>query len=305
LEAGAISPTVSSAAEIGSVIGPAGPLWEQVEHSWSLVARSVGRFSPVIQHRLRRPFPSQAHRLSTPDGDFLLHHSSGEWCFQYPDGLACRIAAGDPISIEFQAFSPTSIEHFTRLSGPLTAMVMDLSDCYPLHAAGIGLGDRMIALHGRSGTGKSTIAALVAGAGLGIAGDDLLPLDDHGRIAGAGGALRIAPERAPESWQPLGHLPDGRGWYPLPPLPTLPLAAVLLLERGERLELAPVRGADRIRAMLRIGFLSHLDPAPPPAWHERIVALSGQVAVHRLVVPDSLAALTDQRDRLISMLRDQ
>jgi microsomal dipeptidase-like Zn-dependent dipeptidase len=166
LEAGAISPTVSSAAEIGSPIDPAGPLWEQVERSWSLVARRAGSVSPVLQYRLQHPFPSQARRLSTPDGEFLLQHSVGEWCFQSPDGLACRIAAGDPIPIELQAFSPTSMQHFTRLSGPLTAMVMDLSECYPLHAAGICLGDRMLAVHGRSGTGKSTLAALLASEGL-------------------------------------------------------------------------------------------------------------------------------------------
>lgn len=303
MEAGAILPTASSAAEIGPPIDPAGPLWEQVEHSWSLVARRAGRFSPVLQQRLLAPFPSLARRLSTPDGDFFLQHGDREWCFQYPDGLACRIAAGDPITIELQAFAPTSMLHFTRLSGPLTAMVMDLSGCYPLHASGIRLGDRMVALHGRSGAGKSTIAALLASAGLAIAGDDLLPLDQERRIVGTAGALRIAPGRAPSAWKPLGLLPDGRGWYPLPPLPTLPLSAVLLLERGETLAIEPVRGAERMRAMLRIGFLSHLDPDPPAAWHERIVALSSALKVHRLTVPESLAALSDQRDRLIALLQ--
>ncbi|HEV8124173.1 MAG TPA: hypothetical protein VGP80_08030 [Gemmatimonadales bacterium] len=295
-------PTAFSAAESSAIDGPTGAPWALLEQTWSLIAQHAGLDAPVIRAHFHADFPQQSRILQSPEGDVLLHRGPGEWWFRYPDSLACRIASGPAPVIELEHHTGSSLEQFTRLAGPVTAMVMDVCGFYPLHACGLVFGSRMFAVHGRSGSGKSTLAAMLAGSGVPVAGDDLLPLDGSGHVVGVGGSLRVQPIHAPPDRQPLALLPDGRGWYPLPVLPTMPLGALLLLERGPVVQVEPLRGADRLLAVLRSGYLSHMEPSPAPAWHERIVKAAGEVEVLRLVIPDTLDALSGHRDQLIALL---
>ncbi|HEX6958047.1 MAG TPA: PqqD family peptide modification chaperone [Ferrovibrio sp.] len=67
-------------------------------------------------------------------------------------------------------------------------------DFCAIHAAGISLGGRCLLLPGRSGRGKSTLAAALVGTGLPLLGDDTIVLADHDAPAGQDdGALQARP----------------------------------------------------------------------------------------------------------------
>lgn len=97
------------------------------------------------------------------------------------------------------------------------------------------------------------------------------------------------------------RLADGRGWYPLDPVATLPLAGLLRLRRGARPRLHPVRGRDRLVAALEAGFLTRHLTLPAESWYEHVAALAAR-PVFDLEVPDGLDRLADSWDEVRSLL---
>lgn len=247
--------------------------------------------------------PPDARSLPGVAGTVFLQHTDRAWSFWYQDGVGAEVAF-PPATVRLSARVPGSVDLLMRIAGSLSAMLMDRCGFYPLHAAGLALDGGLVAIHGASGTGKSTLAGLLAEAGVPVAGDDLLALDGEGRAVPIPGALRMLPSDAPPDRVPMLMLPDGRGWYPLPALDgALPLRALVELTRGDRMQVEPVTGSERLSRMLGAGYLSHLDPDPSPEWHLRVLALAERTPVYRLTVPGSLSALRDGRDRLLELLQ--
>ncbi|MGE0353066.1 MAG: hypothetical protein AB7I33_07505 [Gemmatimonadales bacterium] len=219
----------------------------------------------------------------------------------YSDGAAYRVTRGASLTVELGEAYPAGPEALIRLAGPVTAFVTALCDCLPLHACGIVVGHRILAVHGDSGAGKSTLAALALRGGLSIAGDDLLACTKTGTVLGLPGGLRLAPPYDMARSPCEVRLPDGRGWYPLDPVATLPLAALLRLRRGERPRLHRVRGRERLVAALEAGFLTRHITLPAESWHEHIAEVAAR-PVFDLEVPDGLDRLADSWDEVRSLL---
>lgn len=114
----------------------------------------------------------------------------------------------------------------------------------PIHAAGVMIGDRAIALMGPSGSGKSSLALAAAKKGLRVLSEDTLYVE-HGpplRIWGWPRPVHLLPEDAPSE----GHAIRERGGkrkaiVPLPAgsLFTGPADTIVpvMLERGEKVSL--------------------------------------------------------------------
>jgi hypothetical protein len=90
---------------------------------------------------------------------FAVHRNGDEILGDWPDEYSLEDAA-------------------TYLVGPIMGFVLRLRGTIPLHASGIAVNDRAIALLGAPGAGKSTTAAAFAGQGYRILAEDVVALQE-------------------------------------------------------------------------------------------------------------------------------
>ena len=218
------------------------------------------------------------------------------WMLSYSDGTGLQVRGPRPVVVDLYLPDQREVNtEMLRRQGPLTAMVMAVTEYTPIHAAGIQTPRGFLALAAPSGGGKSTVASLAHANGWAIAGDDLLAMDDDLTILPLPGSLR-----ADAPWMKAANAitADGRRFVPLAPLPAKQkLMALATLARGSAPQLAPVRGGERLailaHAMLA-GFLSD---------HEELVLdHAAGIPVHRLTVPGDLAALRTSWPTVRNML---
>lgn len=147
------------------------------------------------------------------------------------------------------------------LLGPVLGMLCHQRGLFPLHAACVRIGHGAVALAGRTGAGKSTLAAALVRRGHGLVADDVCAID-----AAAPGGPRVLPSFPRlKLWedvlQALDISVDGmpransgkRKFHfcepgSFDPSPT-PLRAIYLLVRSEQEEITPVIGADAARLL--------------------------------------------------------
>lgn len=86
------------------------------------------------------------------------------------------------------------------IAGALLAMHLMLRGELVLHASAVQAGGRAVAFVGRSGMGKSTLAAALCEQGCGLVSDDLLRVD-----RAAGGALLVHPGGTESRLRPAAH----------------------------------------------------------------------------------------------------
>lgn len=159
----------------------------------------------------------------------------------------CTIESGaDPATVEV-----------VRL-GPVLVLSLALQGKFCLHASAVGFDGRAVAFLGASGTGKSTLAALLHARGLApLVADDILPL---------GAAATVFP-RFPQLKLSSAQQP----WRGLPE--SLPLAGVYLL--GSPAERGPDVTSERLQT------------------RDALVALVSHTVATRLFGPDLLARHLD------------
>ena len=140
----------------------------------------------------------------------------------------------------------------------LLLFLLTRSGRVPLHAAGIVVDGVALVLAGPSGTGKSTLSLAAMRRGLRILSDDTLyiQLQPALRIWGFPRPLHVFPADAPgftrETRFRAGKL---KASVPLPDWPGPPVAdraALVLLERGEQVRLAPAAASEAVRALSRL-----------------------------------------------------
>lgn len=128
----------------------------------------------------------------------------------------------------------------------------------PLHAAGVMCGETAVLLAGPSGSGKSTLSLAAMGRGLRILSDDTVYIQmlPRLRIWGLPRPLHVFPADAPRFTEGT-RLRGGKlkAAVPAPRWPGPPVAdsaAVVLLERGERVRLEPVEATVAADALSRL-----------------------------------------------------
>jgi len=175
-----------------------------------------------------------------------------------------------------------------------------------LHASAVvGPDGRALAFTGRSGTGKSTLAAFLRDAGWRVLADDCILLEvDSGQVRAIGAypGLRLWPGAGtPRSFRPVHEGTPKRhvAWPETNRGPEAPLAGLYLLDGpgalGDKARVEPLRGAAAMMGVLRETFA--LDPSRPEASERAFTGLGtvleAGLPVGRLVVPPGLERLEE------------
>jgi hypothetical protein len=93
------------------------------------------------------------------------------------------------------------------LLGPILGFMLRLRGVTCLHASGIVVGNKALAVSGAAGAGKSTLAAAFAASGYPVLADDILPLkSEQGDFKAVPGYARM--RLYPNSFQNIAGLPD-------------------------------------------------------------------------------------------------
>lgn len=189
-----------------------------------------------------------------PDGVLLAIPQVGSFLIR--DGREIRI---DPAA----GASERNLRLF--LLGSAFGAILHQRGLLPLHANAIGVAGGAAAFLGRSGVGKSTLAAWFADRGHAVLGDDVCVVapDGTGRLEVRPGLarLRLKPDalersgRDPDRFEPSF---DDRDKFDVPlaspePAEPLPLRAVYLLDRPEdaaEFAVEPLRGVQALEALV-------------------------------------------------------
>jgi hypothetical protein len=221
------------------------------------------------------------------------------------EGARLRLAGGAEGWADARALtasctvSSTVLDRPGRLAGEvidtLLLFLITRSGRIPLHAAGVMCGETALLLAGPSGTGKSTLSLAAMKRGLRILSDDTVYIQmlPRLRIWGLPRPVHVFPADAPgftgETRLRAGKL---KAAVPVPAQPGPPVAeqaAVVLLERGERIGLEPVEPSVAARA------LSLLEPGFDLLARESVEAIAAVTAqgAWRLTLTRDPAAAID------------
>jgi hypothetical protein len=153
------------------------------------------------------------------------------------------------------------------------------------------LGDKM--------AGKSTLLAALALSGVTVFTDDVLVIEGDAALAGPRSIdLRGDAARRLRAGEPLGQVGARERWRVAlaPVAPELPLRGWITLAWGDRLAVEPVRGHERLRALLPHQGVRLGAPDPPALLR------AGTLPHWRLIRPRDWGALGALRDRLLDAI---
>lgn len=109
-------------------------------------------------------------------------HSARHFHLQYADGTEFLIdKQGTRIWATWPAETLTLEDTATYLLGPVMGFVLLLRGFISLHACAVAVGERVIAIVGPAGSGKSTTAAAFAEQGYRVLAEDVVSLHDLGK----------------------------------------------------------------------------------------------------------------------------
>lgn len=191
-----------------------------------------------------------------------------------------------------------------------------------LHAATVAINGRAVLLCGKSGLGKSTLAATLCRQGGTLISDDLarITLDGNGQpqVWPDGRMLKLYPssiQRLALAGQQGREIRPGVGKYyvapPTPPAPgPLPVAAAYALTRelpGAPAGIRQFTGLDRAQALLNWSYRHRLAMAMARTGRTGLltqtVAMQDRVPLFRLTRPQDLAAVDDLATGLLHHLQ--
>jgi hypothetical protein len=168
-----------------------------------------------------------------------------------------------------------------------------------MHGGGVIVDGGVWAVLAHKTGGKSTVLATLALAGLGVATDDVLVIDDGTVFAGPR-TIDLRDEAAARLGvgEPLGRVGARDRWrLPLEPVPVeLPLRGWISLEWGDEVGIEFLRGADRLAALI-----PHRGVRLAPTAPDALLRLSALPHV-RFTRPRRWDALRDATGRLVDAI---
>ena len=170
------------------------------------------------------------------------------------------------------------------------------------HGGGIVTGGGVWGVLGDKTAGKSTTLAWLAREGVGVVSDDVLVIEGGTALAGPRSVdLREEAADRLRIGDPMGRVGQRERWrFTLPPVaPELPLHGWITLEWGEDIAVEPIRGAERLPALLphRGVRLSPLDPS--------VLVRFSALPHLRFIRPRDWDALPEAADRLLDAIAAQ
>ena len=224
----------SDAADVRISLGTLPPDWPRVCADEALEP-------PWYASPAANPAEPPALVVRRPAGGRYFH-------FRYGDATEFVVDRGGAHVWSTWPAAATLADTATYLLGPVLGLVLRLRGVVCLHASAVAVGGRALALFGRAGAGKSTLAAAFARRGDVVLTDDVAPLEPDGdrfRVRPGYPQLRLWPDSVrllygdADALPPLTPTWEKRGLdltrpgYRFAARP-LPLAAVYVL--GERRE---------------------------------------------------------------------
>lgn len=192
--------------------------------------------------------------------------------------------------------------------GPALAMLLHQRNLLVLHANTVSINGGAVVFLGRTGQGKSTIAAALYSRAHGIVSDDVTAI----RVGNTSPAaypgfprLKLWPETAASMGDDLEKLPRLRPWLEKRdrrtvrgfPKTSLPLKRIYVLMDGTRQEIAPLRPHEAIMALVRNSYpvVANLLKATGTtiSHFQQCAELSGCVSIVSLKSQRSLSAVPD------------
>jgi len=202
-----------------------------------------------------------------PPGRLLAGDPDGRWSalVETEAGLVihvpgvCRFAIDPSLARVECLIAPDADPGMAAIlaGGNLLATILGLRGVGMLHASTVAFDGRAIAIAGASGTGKSTVAALLCEAGGLLVGDDVLRVDESMRCLPGSTQIRLRPqaEALAGGFESRTPTPDRRVAITPPAAPgPVPLAAVLLprpSRERDTVALQPLPAAEAAAEMLR------------------------------------------------------
>lgn len=281
-----------------------------IDSDTPMPARS-GRLASDGSVRIRRraDVPST---FDAPPGDVLLHHESPArpWytATRDDDGYRLRFYGTcefvvdttlENVALHVVDDADPGVAHVLT-SGALMAFQLYLRGHAVLHASAVQVDDGVIGFVGRSGMGKSTMAALLCAEGSALVTDDVLRLDPAGddhlaRLGATELRLRKGADTLTDRFgagsPARGRSADGRDLLAPGPTPddAVPLRALVVpLPERERdeLRIERVRGAAAALTLMNFPRLpGWQDPTVNARQFARVSALASRVPVFVARVP--------------------
>ena len=266
-------------------------------------------------------------------GDAVSADRPVMFCFREDDGgdadtmawhdvARFRISGADRITYEGAPQSGDALVSLPLL-GPVMAVLLHRRGLLTLHGSAVVIDGRASVFLGDTGAGKSTTAAALVRAGYGLVTDDIVAVDP-----GAGGGPIIWPgypqvkltdiatdalPLAGAETMPSPHPDFGKHRHLLSgPFSSeaVGLSEAVVLQRGERLEIQPLRGMEAVQALLRFSYIvrfgDRILKGRAQARHlSQCVAVTRATTVCRMIVPHDLATLSDVAEALRDFRQDQ
>ena len=209
---------------------------------------------------------------------------TGIAAFEIRGGNEVRVAA-DPSA------APANVRLY--LLGSAMGMLLHQRGLLPLHANAVVIDGRAVAFLGRSGTGKSTLAAWFADRGFAVVSDDVCAIhfgvDGHPRLSPGLPRLRLWRDALERSGRAPGDYPpsySGDPDYdkfdvalPLIPQQQVPLTAIVDLRWGE------------VPSLFRLEGLAAVEVLMANTYRGAFVALLGRQQAHLQACVDLAAAV--------------
>lgn len=228
-----------------------------------------------------------------------------------------QVTDGHAVTIEPLGSSSHDIRHF--LTGPVLAALLQQRGVILLHASAVAAKDGAILILGKSGSGKSSVAAALVARSYDLLSDDrtgiVLDEDGHPVILPASPAVKLWPD----TMDALGLRHGVRGQSDRPKYLTtmgrfratpLPLCAVFVLESDDRPDIemtAPGRPDDNLKwvedHIYRRRFLLGLGQFR--TWFRISTAITKSVPVVRVTRPVHPLRLATLADRIEEYIKAQ
>jgi hypothetical protein len=229
-----------------------------------------------------------------------------------------RIQAGRAITIDADADVPDRNVRLFLLGSAFGALLHQRG-LLPLHANAVEIDGRAFAFMGHSGAGKSTLAAWFHDNGYRVLADDVcvVRFDDNGTAIACPGlprlrlwldAIEFTGRRAGDFERSYVSDDDQNEKFDVPIAAQepagreLPLAAVYLLDRGDRLTIEPLQGIAAARAIFENTYRGSFLPAASAEqthWHSAL-RLIRTTSIFRVAREWRLECLADQCAALIA-----